>query len=160
MERLLRAAAVLCAVPLALSSCSSMGPACTEIGAQSGVSVSVAGGLATVTESLAVAVCLDDGCSTAEVDLQPGSSTTLETCTPDGVCSATATPDGTLVGFATVELPEEEVDADVTLRRSDGTTSVHTFTLTPTTVYPNGKRCGGGAVQGSLVLDDDVLRAG
>lgn len=160
MGELLRAAAVLCAVPLALSSCSSMGPACTEIGAQSGVSVTVAGGLAAVTESLTIRVCLDGGCSTAEVDLQPGSSTTLETCTPDGVCSATATPDGTLVGFATFELPEEEVDADVTLRRLDGTSSVYTSTLAPTTFYPNGKRCGGGAVQGSLVLDDDGLHAG
>lgn len=158
MKGLLRVSVGLCAI-LALTSCSAP-LQCTEIGAPRGLSITVAGGPAAVTESLEVSACTDDGCSSAEVELHPGSAITAETCTPDGSCSAAFASSGSLDGFATLELPEEEVDAEVTLRRLDGTTSVHVATLLPTVVYPNGRQCGGEAVQGSLVLDDDGLRGG
>ncbi|TKV26381.1 hypothetical protein FDK12_13425 [Arthrobacter sp. NamB2] len=157
---LLRSSAVLGVATLALTSCAPDVLACTEIGAQQGLSFTVAGGPAAVADSLGVSVCTDDGCSAADVALHPGSTTTSETCTPDGVCSARSTPDGTLTGFATLALSEEEVDAEVTLRRVDGTTAVHTARVVPAVVYPNGRHCGGEAVQGSLVLDDSGLRAG
>ncbi|BBE23826.1 hypothetical protein MN0502_27090 [Arthrobacter sp. MN05-02] len=91
----------------------------------------------------------------------PGSSVTAETCSPDAnSCSASSTPDGTLQGFADLDLPEQEVRVDVVLRGTDGSTDRHTATVLPTRVYPNGEQCGGDAVQGHLVLDDAGLRPG
>lgn len=152
---------VLCGGILALASCGAEPLPCTAIGASDGLSVTVAGGPAAVTRGVDVAICTDAGCSTVtDVVLTPGSTSASETCTPDGSCSATLIPDGTLGGFAPVDLPEGEIDAEVTLHRVDGTSSVHTTTVVPEIVYPNGKRCGGAAVQGALVLDDGGLRGG
>jgi hypothetical protein len=150
--------AVLCGLLLAVPSCSAM--SCTAIAALPGLSITLAGGPAAVTERLEVSVCTDDGCSATGVDLAPGSTTTEETCTPDGTCSAVSTPDGTLIGFAELDLPEREVRADVTVHQRDGRTDSYTATVVPAMVHPNGEYCDGGATQGRLVLDDTGLRSG
>jgi hypothetical protein len=150
--------AVLCGLILTVPSCSAV--SCTAIAALPGLSITLAGGPAAVTERLEVSACTDGGCSTTGVDLAPGSTTTEETCTPDGTCSAVSTPDGTLIGFAELDLPEGEVRTDVTVHQRDGGSTVYAATVVPAMVHPNGEYCDGGAIQGRLVLDDAGLRSG
>jgi hypothetical protein len=115
-----------------LSSCAGAPLACTGIGARAGLSITLAGAPAAAEPGLDLKVCAAEGCTVAEVILSPGSSTASGTCTPDGTCSATSVP--------------------------DGTTSTHTTAVRPEMVHPNGERCGGGAMQASLILDDGGLR--
>lgn len=159
MESTFRRWVVVAGVALALGSCPACSLPCTAIGALGGLSITVEGGPVSATERLELTTCTDAGCTTTDVALGPGSTMVSETCTPDGSCSAVSAPDGTLQGFAERTLPEEEIDAEVTLHHRDGSTSVHAATVLPATVHPNGERCGGGAVQGGLVLDDAGLRA-
>ena len=82
--------------------------------------------LATSLTGLALRVCWDGACKDYDVDLSPGSDTVDQGCDgnePDAACSATAVPNGTLVGFVTVPaLPAGEVLVGATLRKGDRTT--------------------------------------
>ncbi|MHA7287184.1 hypothetical protein ACX80I_12975 [Arthrobacter sp. MDT3-44] len=149
---------LLCGLILALPSCTA--ESCTAIAALPGLSITLEGAPAAAAERLEVSACTDDGCSTTEVDLALGSTTTEETCAPDGTCRAVATPDGTLTGFAELDLPEDEVPTGVTVHQRDGRTAAYTATVVPAMVHPNGEHCDGGAIQGRLVLDDAGLRSG
>ena len=93
------------AVLLLLTACTDPTSVCTEIGASPGVSVTVEKALATSLTGLALRVCWDGACKDYDVDLSPGSDTVDQGCDgnePDAACSATAVPNGTLVGFVTV----------------------------------------------------------
>lgn len=154
-------AAALCALVLAATSCTAEALPCTAVAALGGLSISVEGGPAAVAAGLDLTACTEDGCTTTEVMPTSGSSNAGETCSPEAnSCSVSPTPDGTLQGFAELDLPEQEVRVDVVLRGTDGSTNGSTTTVLPARVYSNGEQCGGDAVQGHLVLDDGGLRPG
>ena len=78
--------------------------ACTEIGSPAGVSVTIVREAAIARPQLTLRICQTE-CLSRDVELQPGSTTVGETCAsddPDGSCSASASPDGSLVGFVDV----------------------------------------------------------
>lgn len=129
--------------------------ACTEIGAEPGISVTVAENMAGSTAGAQLEVC-DDTCRTFDLDLQPGSETVdlgCDSSEPEGSCSGVVRPNGTLVGFVVVEqLPVHDVEVSVL---SEG--QRFSATGTPQPVYPNGPDCPGSALQLSLTLANGVL---
>lgn len=129
--------------------------ACTEIGAPPGISITVAKDMAESIESPMLEVCTDE-CRTYDLELQPGSEAVDLGCDsggPEGSCSASMRPNGTLVGFVDIEeLPSGEVG--VTLISGD---EHYSTTGKPRLVYPNGPDCPGEALQLSLTLGDGVL---
>lgn len=153
----LRAAPVFTAVVLC-TACAGGGTgpiACTQIGAEPGVSITIAENMAASIEDPVLEVCAPE-CRTHPVDLFPGSEAVNLGCDstePEGSCSASMRPDSTLVGFVRVdELPDGEVG--VTLISGDR----HYRTVgTPQLVYPNGRDCPGEVLQLSVTLDDGSL---
>lgn len=131
--------------------------ACTEIGAEPGISVTVAENMADAIQDPVLEVCIDE-CRTYDLELRPGSETVdlgCDSTEPAGSCSASVRPDGTLVGFVSVdELAAEEVGVTVI---SGG--KYYRTAATPEVVYPNGPDCPGQALQLSLTLDDGALTA-
>lgn len=132
-------------------------PACTEIGASPGISVLVAEAMARSIEDPALEVCIDE-CRTYALDLHPGSDTVdlgCDSAEPEGTCSASMRPNGTLVGF----VPVEEITAgEVTVTVLTGGERYST-TGEPEMVYPNGRSCPGEALQLAVTLDDGALTA-
>ena len=91
-----------------LPACTSPGIACTDIGAASGIGVTVVSAIAPDVQTLALKICRGQACRVVPVDLAPGSVTVGETCSgpgPDDVCSASASPDGSKVGFRPCRRP-------------------------------------------------------
>lgn len=131
--------------------------ACTEIGAEPGVSITIAENMAASMEDPVLEVCAAD-CRTYSVDLFPGTEAVdlgCDSTEPEGSCSASMRPDGTLVGFVRVEeLAAGEVG--VTLISGD---QHYRATGTPQLIYPNGRNCPGEALQLSVTLNDGVLTA-
>ena len=131
--------------------------ACTEIGAEPGVSVTVGEDMADAIENPVLEVCID-GCRTYQLELHPGSETVDLGCDsdePDGSCAGSARPNGTLVGFVSVDgLTAEEIGVTVI---SGG--QYYRTAATPEVVYPNGRGCPGEALQLSLTLDRGALSA-
>lgn len=153
-----RAAPVLTGVLCTACVGGGTGPlACTEIGAPPGVSVTVAENMADAIQDPVLEVCADE-CRAYDLELRPGSETVdlgCDSTEPEGSCSASVRPDGTLVGFVNVdELTAEEVGVTVI---SGG--SYYRTAATPELVYPNGPDCPGEALQLSLTLDDGALTA-
>lgn len=91
--------------------------------------------------------------------LNPGAVTADESCTPDGVCSARSSPDGTLQGF--LELPaisESPLEVTVTGTSPSGVVlPVRTVEFTPQSRYPFGEQCGR-FISAGVVLDAAGLR--
>ena len=105
---------------LLLTGCSAPALACTEIGAPSGVSVTVLAPYAADVDALSLTICWTGAdCVEGAVDLMPGSDTVDQGCSgtePDDTCSATAVPNGTLVGFLDVAgLPAGPVTVEGTV---------------------------------------------
>ncbi len=152
------APALLVAVTACGASLGSGGRACTEIGAAPGVSLTVARDFAPEVKAATVEICWEDACRRSAVDLSPGHDTVdlgCDAAAPEGSCSATSTPNGTLTGFAPVPLlPEGPVQATATITHQDGTqTETRPLETVTRTVYPNGERCPGAAPQLGLTLD-------
>jgi hypothetical protein len=150
---------VLLGVTLA---CSPAERACTLIAAEPGVGLTVATDLAPALSDLRLRVCQDD-CVNVTVSLDPGSSTVPQGCAgdrPEDPCSATAVPDGTLVGFAS--LPDlrattARISASGTV---DGTpTRWPTIDVAVKLVYPNGPDCAPDGPQGRIRLSRSGLSA-
>src|SRR5699024_1397761 len=76
------------------------GEACTQIGAPTGVSVDVAAAQADDTTGGGLRVCWDGSCVTRDLELDPSTASTNETC-ESGVCSAESTRTGAKNGFVT-----------------------------------------------------------
>ncbi|MDI2037144.1 hypothetical protein [Paenarthrobacter nitroguajacolicus] len=127
-----------------LSGCGFEPVACPAIGHVAAVSVTVAADYADQVGSLRLKACQDSACTEKDLMLNPGAVTADERCTPDGVCSATSSPDGTLQGF--LELPAlSESPLEVTVSGTSKTGSalpVRTLEFTPKGEYPYGERCG------------------
>ena len=90
-------AALLVLVTGCGASTGSEGHACTEIGAVSGVGLTVGQELADDVRGAEIQVCWDGTCERFPLDLHPGERMVdlgCESDQPDAVCSATSTPDG------------------------------------------------------------------
>ena len=132
------------------------------IAALSGVSVTVDRSLAPEVAALRLTVCSADNCVTRPVELAPGSDTVGGGCTgpdPDDSCSASATPNGSKVGFLEVtELAAGPVRISATASVSGRAKRYPEVTVTAATVYPNGPNCGGSGTQAAVTLGVDGLR--
>lgn len=138
--------------------------ACTEIGSPVGISVVVDRDVvaaAAARPTLTLRICQPD-CVERTVELQPGSVTVGQTCTaddPDGTCSASASPDGTLVGFADLaSLTAGEVKISGELRTGAGSTKLAEATVTATDTHPNGPDCPAGGPQALVHVTPTGLR--
>ncbi len=153
------AAAVLTVL---VAGCTPIGPVCTEIGAPSGVAVTVESSIANGLGDLRLRVCVADACTDHRVELQPGSVTVGETCAgtdPSSVCSASAAPDGTSVGFVDIaDLPAAALAISGSYRRAGATTSIPSTTVTAAPTHPNGPACPAGGNQVAVRLSPTGLR--
>lgn len=133
--------------------------ACPAIGHVAGVSLAVAADYADDVASLRLKACQDGICTEKDLMLNPGATAVDQGCTPDGVCSATSSPDGTLQGF--LELPalsESPLQATVTgTSPAEIALPLRTLTFTPTGDYPYGEQCGR-VISAALTLDEEGLR--
>lgn len=132
--------------------------ACPAIGHIAGVSLSVAASYADQVGTLRLKACQDATCTEKDLDLHPGAVAVDQGCTPDGVCSATSSPDGTLLG--SIELPtlsESPLEATVSGTSPSGTAlPTRTLTFTPKGDYPYGEQCGR-VISAAVSLDEDGL---
>ncbi len=157
-------AALLVLVTGCGASTGSEGHACTEIGAVSGVGLTVEQELADEVREAEIQVCWDGTCERLPLDLHPGERMIdlgCESDQPDAVCSATSTPDGTLTGFAQLDtLPAGEVQVRVYTTRQDGMqVETDRLSVATDTVFPNGEECPGEAQQLALTLGPSGLSA-
>ena len=155
--------ATVLAALLLLTGCSAPALACTEIGAPSGVSVTVLAPYAGQVDALDLRVCWTGAdCVDGTVDLAPGSDTVDQGCSgpkPDDMCSATAVPNDTLVGFLDVAgLPAGPVTVEGTVKADGKQRRLNEISRTAETTYPNGPQCSPGGNQLSVQLDDAGFR--
>ncbi|MFE4196240.1 hypothetical protein ACFRJ9_10275 [Paenarthrobacter sp. NPDC056912] len=133
--------------------------ACPAIGQVAGVSLTVSAGYAGDVASLRLKACQDGVCSEGDLMLHPGAVSVDQGCSPDGVCSATSSPDGTLLG--SLELPalsESPMEATVSGTSRSGTAlPTRTLTFTPRGDYPYGEQCGR-FISAAVTLDGEGLR--
>jgi hypothetical protein len=157
---LVRAVGVAIAL-LLLTGCSGPELTCTMIAAPSGIGVTVAKDIAAEVTAVRLTVCHNGDCHDHAVELSPGSISVDQGCSgtdPDSVCSATAVPDGTKVGFADVPgLPAGPITIGAALTRSDKRTPLKAIEVTTKTVYPNGPLCGGEGNQARVTISADGL---
>lgn len=134
---------------------------CTQIGSSAGVSVIVEREVVVPGLTLSLRIC-QDHCVQRRVALQPGSVSVGQTCTsddPDGSCSASASPDGTLVGFADVAtLTAGEVRVAGELGSGTRPTELAEVRVRADPTYPNGRDCPSGAPQAAVRVTSSGLR--
>jgi hypothetical protein len=150
------------AVLLALTGCGTPEVACTEIGSPSGVGVTVLAPYAAQVEAVRLEVCWAGPCTEEAVELSPGADTVDQGCSgsdPDDTCSATAVPNGTLVGFLPVPgLPAGEVRVSGTVTVAGRAVALAEVARSARTTYPNGPQCGPGGNQLALTIDRTGIR--
>ncbi|MFC9353803.1 hypothetical protein [Arthrobacter sp. NPDC057013] len=146
-----------------LSGCHAFEAVCPAIGQVPGVAVTVAAGYSPQVKTLRLLACQDGQCKEDTLHLMPGSVTVDQGCTdgsrPDGVCSATAKPDGTRHGLLQLEtLSESPIDVTASGRYANGKQMpTRTLRFEPRTSYPFGEQCAR-VVSASVVLDAAGLR--
>jgi hypothetical protein len=147
---------------LLLAGCSAPTLACTDIGSASGISVTVLAPYAAQVDAVRLEVCWAGQCSERNVELAPGSDTIDQGCSgsdPDDTCSATAVPNGTLVGFAELsELPAGPITVAATLTVDGRRVALAETARTAETTYPNGPQCGAGGNQARIEIDRTGIR--
>jgi hypothetical protein len=133
--------------------------ACPAVGQVTGVSVTVTAGYSSSVGKLHLKACQDGVCTEGELALHPGSVSVDQGCSPEGVCSAKSSYDGTVRGM--LELPaltESPMDASLSGTSPSGTAlPVRALTFTPKGDFPFGEQCQR-FVTASLVLDETGLR--
>lgn len=136
-------------------------PPCPAIAQATMVSVTVAREYVPQVGSLRLKACQDGVCKEAEVELFPGTVAIDQGCTAEGGCSATASPDGTLMGMLMLDsLTESPMALTAAVRAPDGTPQpVRTLNFRPRGAYPFGEHCGR-FITASVVLDAGGLRQG
>ena len=147
---------------LVLAACTAVPEqACTEIGSVSGVAVTVLAPYAEQVDDVRLEVCWSGPCTEDTVQLTSGSDTIDQGCSgtdPDDTCSATAVPNGTLVGFLPVpELPAGQVTVRGTITVDGRSVALAEVTRTAETTYPNGPQCGPGGNQLAVAIDQDGI---
>jgi hypothetical protein len=132
---------------------------CPAIAQVTGVSVTVAADYAPAVGTLHLKACQDGGCTEADLDLRPGSASIDQGCTPDGVCSATASPDGTKVGTLMLDTITESPMAVTASGFSPDRTALpaRAVEFRPRATYPFGEQCGKFIVA-AVTLDSSGLR--
>jgi hypothetical protein len=133
---------------------------CPMIAQASVVSVTVAREYAAQVKTLHLKACQDGACEEADLELYPGTVSVDQGCTPDGVCSATASPDGTMMGNLMLDsLTESPMALTATGTAADGSAlPERTLDFRPRGDYPFGEHCGR-FVSASVVLNAEGLRA-
>ncbi|KHL12493.1 hypothetical protein CLV56_1793 [Mumia flava] len=131
--------------------------ACTEIGAPSGVGVVVDGAGAERANQVRLRACWDGACQRSVAGLTEGTRAVDEGCEgedPDAVCSARTEPDGTMTGFAEIDLPDAPVMVVArVLDRTARAIAVTRVSQTPALVEPNGPSCPPGGRQLRVVVE-------
>nr|WP_240720961.1 hypothetical protein [Pseudarthrobacter sp. NamE2] len=127
-----------------LAGCGPAAVACPAIAQATAVSVTVPEDYAPQVGSLRLKACQDGTCKEDFVELRPGSDSIDQGCTPDGVCSATASPNGTKVGMLMLDtLTEATLTVTSSGAGRDGAPlPVHTVEFRPRADYPFGEQCG------------------
>jgi len=111
--------------------------------------------------TLRLKACQDGVCKEDAVELRPGTVPVDQGCGPDGACSATASPDGTLIGMLFLDsLTEAPMTVTATGTSPDGQAlPVRTLEFMPRGAFPYGEQCGR-FVTASVVLEAEGLREG
>lgn len=132
---------------------------CPAIGQATVVSMTVAAPYVPQVGTLRLKACQDGACAEDDLELHPGSVTVDQGCNADGACSATASPDGTMIGMLFLaSLTESPMDLTATGTVPDGSAlPVRTLNFTPRGTFPYGEQCGR-FVTASVVLDAGGLR--
>lgn len=130
---------------------------CPAIAQATAVSVTVPASYAPQVAALHLKACQDGTCKEDNVELRPGSASIDQGCT-DGVCSATASPDGTKLATLFLDtLTESPMTVTAAGTGPDGAAlPVHTLEFRPRGEYPFGEHCGR-FITASLVLDAEGL---
>ncbi|WP_104044168.1 hypothetical protein [Arthrobacter sp. ZGTC412] len=131
---------------------------CPAIAQATAVSVTISANYASQVATLHLKACQDCTCTEEDVELHPGSASIDQGCTPEGVCSATASPDGTKLGVLFLQtLTESPMSVTVSATGTDGSSlPVRTLDFRPRGNYPYGEQCGR-FVTASVLLDADSL---
>lgn len=147
-----------------LAACQPLEQPCPAIAQASVVSLTVAAGYVPSVQSIRLKACQDGNCKEEDLELRPGSATIDQGCETDnagrdGVCSATASPDGTLVGMLMLDvLTGSPIETTLSGTTPNGVPlPERSLTFTPRSAYPFGQHCGE-FLSASLVLDAEGLR--
>jgi hypothetical protein len=134
---------------------------CPAIAQASVVSVTIPVSYVPQVATLHLKACQDGVCKEDAVELRPGSVSVDQGCTPDGVCSATASPDGTLTGTLFLDsLTEAPMEVTAAGTSPDAQSlPVRTLGFRPRGDFPFGEQCGR-FVTATVVLDAEGLREG
>ena len=130
---------------------------CPAIAQATAVSVTVPASYAQQVAALHMKACQDGTCTEDNVELRPGSASIDQGCN-NGVCSATASPDGTKLATLFLEtLTESPMAVTAAGTAPDGTAlPVRMLDFRPRGDYPFGEQCGR-FITASLVLDAEGL---
>jgi hypothetical protein len=136
---------------------------CPAIGQAPVVSLTVAREYAGTVKAVRLRACQEGRCVEEELGLFPGSTAVDQGCEPgpgsDRACSATSSPDGTLIGMLMLErLTESRIDATSTGSDVGGLPlPARTVSFLPRVASPYGEQCGR-FISAGLVLDAAGLR--
>lgn len=128
--------------------------ACTDIGAATGIGVTLQPPLAGSVRRAELEVCWDGRCQRPALELFPAQAAGQQTCT-GSECSVKSTPTGGKHGMADIPgLPKRPVRVTLALYDEASTKLLdRTVEVTPKGVFPNGPQCGELGPQGGLVVD-------
>jgi hypothetical protein len=146
---------------LICGACGGSQVACTDIGAPSGVNVTVDRQIAADVHSLTLTICWSGDCLDHLADLVPGADSLDQGCNgsgPDAACSATAVPNGSKIGFVPAELPTGKITIETTVVQNGRRRTFGPLEVDARTTYPNGPMCQAGGNQATITLDRDGLR--
>ncbi|MET1085965.1 MAG: hypothetical protein ABWY04_02400 [Arthrobacter sp.] len=132
---------------------------CPAIAQATAVSVTITADYAPQVEKLHLKACQDGQCKEGDLELRPGSASVDQGCTPEGVCSATASPDGTKIATLFLEsLTESPMSVTATATPPDGSPRPEqSVDFRPRGDYPFGEQCGR-FMSASVLLDAAGLR--
>lgn len=132
---------------------------CPEIAQATAVSVTITAAYVPQVATLHLKACQDGACKEDAVELSAGMVSVDQGCAPDGVCSATSSPDGTLTGAMFLDsLTESPMTVTATGTSPGGRAlPVRTLHFQPRGYFPFGEQCGR-FITASVVLDAEGLR--
>jgi hypothetical protein len=131
------------------------GRPCTAIAARQGIGLDIPAPYGEKVAEARMTICWDGVCREPDLHLMPSTTAVPQGCVPDGaVCAASASPDGGKHGFADLrELPATPVQVTVVLRDASGARLLgQKIEVKPHVTYPNGRECGQGDPQATLVV--------
>ena len=150
------------AFALLMDGCTESSRGCTLIGSPSGIAVTVDRAVAAQLRNLQLRICWGGHCEVRAVALDPGTDSVDRGCSgsdPDSACSATAVPNGSLVGFADIaQLPIGKITVSATATLSGKRHRYPSIDRTAVQTFPNGPDCGAGGNQLHIVVGAGNLR--